>query len=83
MNILITILFVIAGIIALLFIIAPFMKKEHYAERDIIINTPVSCSNAGILKYPLNIMIPMVEKSVAKGMDASLLTLKNILENNN
>jgi len=175
MNTFVTIVFVVAGIIALLLIVALIMKKQHYAKREIIINAPVqkvfdyvkllknqdefnegamedpnrkrefkgtdgtvgfiyawsgnkdagegekeimnieqgkriemeirfvkpmkavatiileteslsdtqtkvSWSNAGILKYPLNILIPMVEKSVAKGMDRSLLTLKNILE---
>jgi hypothetical protein len=175
MNILITILLAIAGIIALLFIIALFMKKEHYVRREIIINAPrqkvfdyikllknqdefnehamvapdrkrefkgtdgtvgyiyswsgdknagvgekeikniiegekieteirfvkpmsvtasvimetaalsdnqtkVYWSNAGTLNYPVNLLIPMMQKSVAKGMDSSLLTLKNILE---
>ena len=42
--------------------------------------TKVSWSNAGRLNYPVNIMIPMMERSVAKGMDASLLNLKKILE---
>ena len=42
--------------------------------------TKVSWSNAGTLNYPLNIMIPMMEKHVAKDMDSSLSTLKNILE---
>jgi len=42
--------------------------------------TKVYWSNAGILKYPINIMIPMMENSVAKSMDKSLLNLKNILE---
>ncbi|HET6995182.1 MAG TPA: SRPBCC family protein [Chitinophagaceae bacterium] len=42
--------------------------------------TKVSLSNAGTLKYPLNIMIPMVEKNFPKDMDTSLSTLKNILE---
>lgn len=42
--------------------------------------TKVSWSNAGILKYPFNIFIPMMQKHVAKDMDSSLLTLKNILE---
>jgi hypothetical protein len=42
--------------------------------------TKVSWSNAGTLKYPFNIMIPMMEKSVAKDMDSSLSNLKNILE---
>lgn len=175
MNILITILLVLAGIIALLLIIALFMKKKHYVNREIIINAPrekvfdyikllknqdefnkhamagpdrkrefkgtdgtvgyiyawsgdknagvgekeikhivggrsiemeirfvkpmratasiimeteslsdnqtkVTWSNAGTLNYPVNIMIPMMEKHVAKDMDSSLSTLKNILE---
>jgi len=42
--------------------------------------TKVSWSNAGTLPYPLNIMIPILERSVAKSMDTSLSTLKNILE---
>ena len=41
MNILITILLVLAGIIALLLLIALFMKKEHYVNREIIINAPL------------------------------------------
>ena len=40
MNIIITILLVVAGIIALLLLIALFMKKEHYVNREIIINAP-------------------------------------------
>ena len=43
--------------------------------------TRVSWSNAGTLKYPINIMIPMMEKMLPKEMDKSLLALKNILEN--
>ncbi len=175
MNIIITILLVLAGIIALLLIIALFMKKEHYVKREIIINAPrqkvfdflkmiknqekfnkwakagqdrkeefkgtdgtagfiyawrgnkdagqgekeikniidgkrieteirfvkpmrvtasvifeteslpgdqtkVNLINSGVLKYPLNIMIPMAEKKFPKDMDDSLSTLKNILE---
>ena len=175
MNIIITILLVVAGIIALLLILPLFMKREHYVNREIIINAPrqkvfdyvkllknqdqfnkhakadpgrkeefkgtdgtvgfiiawngnknvgegqkeikniiegkrieseirfvrpmsavasiimeteslsdnqtkVIWSNAGTLKYPINIMIPMMEKHVAKDMDSSLSTLKNILE---
>src|SRR5437762_326587 len=41
--------------------------------------TKVTWSNAGTLKYPINIMIPMMEKHVVKDMDSSLSTLKNIL----
>jgi len=176
MNIIITLLLVLAGIITLLLLMALFMKREHFVKREIIINAPrqkvfdyvkllknqetfnkdamadadrkkefkgtdgtvgyiyawsgnknagvgekeiknivegkrieteirfvkpmvatasiimdtesvsadqtrVSWSNAGTLQYPLNIMIPILEKSVAKGMDSSLSTLKNILEN--
>ncbi|HEV8285193.1 MAG TPA: SRPBCC family protein [Chitinophagaceae bacterium] len=175
MSTIITILLVVAAIIALLLFIALFMKREHYVKRDIIINAPrqkvfdfvklienqekfnkhamvapdrkkefkgkdgtvgyiyswsgnknagvgekeimniiegkkvemeirftkpmvasatvimdteslsddqtkVYWSNAGTLKYPVNIFIPMMEKNVAKGMDESLNTLKNILE---
>ena len=175
MNIIFTILLAVAGIIAFLLLIALFMKREHYVNREIIINAPrqkvfdylkllknqdefnkhamtapdrkrefkgtdgtvgyiyawsgdknagvgekeikniiegkrieteirfvkpmqatanitieteslsdnqtkVSWSNAGTLKYPINIMIPMMEKHVSKDMDISLSTLKNILE---
>jgi hypothetical protein len=175
MNIIITIMLVVVGIIALLLIIALFMKKEHYVKREIVINAPrqkvfdyvkllknqdefnkhamagpdrkrefrgtdgtvgyvyawsgnknagvgekeikniidgkkiemeirfikpmavrasiimeteslsdnqtkVYWSNAGTLNYPINILIPIMERSVAKDMDSSLLTLKNILE---
>ncbi len=175
MNTLITILLVLAGIIALLLIMALFMKREHYVKREIIINAPrqkvfdylkllknqdkfnkwakvdpdrnwefkgtdgtvgfiiswngnknagegekeitniiegkrietqirfvrpmatianvimeteslsenqtkVSMSNAGALKYPMNLMIPIAEKMFPKDMDISLSTLKSILE---
>jgi len=42
--------------------------------------TKVSWSNAGTLKFPINIFIPMMEKHVSKDMDSSLSTLKTILE---
>jgi hypothetical protein len=42
--------------------------------------TKVYLINAGTLKYPLNIMIPLFEKNFAKDLDSSLSTLKNILE---
>jgi hypothetical protein len=175
MNILITILLVIVGIITLLLIMGLLMRKDHHVKRDIIINAPrqkvfdyikllknqdsfnkhamtapdrnrefkgtdgtvgfiyawsgdknagvgqkeikniiegkrieteirfvkpmaavahvvmetesvsesqtkVSWSNSGFLKYPINVLIPMMEKSVAKDMDSSLVTLKKILE---
>jgi len=175
MNIIVTILLVLAGLITLLLIIALFIKKEHYVRREIVINAPrqkvfdylrllenqekfnkhamagpdrkreykgtdgtvgyiyawsgnkdagegekeiknivegqrieteirfvkpmrttasiimemeslpgdqtkVSWSNAGTLKFPVNIMVPMVERMLPKDMDASLATLKDILE---
>jgi uncharacterized protein YndB with AHSA1/START domain len=176
MNTLITVLLVVAGIIALLLFMGLFMKKNHYVKREIIINAPrqkvfdflkmlknqdkfnkwakadpdrnweykgtdgtvgfiiswngnknvgegekeiiglvdgkrietqirfvrpmvttadvimetqsiangdqtkVSMSNAGTLKYPMNIMIPIAEKMFPKDMDASLQMLKGILE---
>ena len=178
MNIIVTILLVLAGIIALLLIIALFIKKEHYVKREIIINAPrqkvfdyvrllknqdtfnkhamegpdrkreykgtdgtvgfiyswsgskkagvgekeikniiegkrmeaeirfvkpmaataciimetesisdnqtkVSWTNSGTLNYPINIMVPMMEKMLPKDMDDSLSTLKHILENPN
>ncbi|GHN02718.1 hypothetical protein WSM22_42070 [Cytophagales bacterium WSM2-2] len=42
--------------------------------------TKVTWSNASAMKYPMNIMVPMIEKMLAKDMDASLSTLKGILE---
>jgi Polyketide cyclase / dehydrase and lipid transport len=175
MNILITILFIIAGIVALFFIIALFTKKGYSIHREIIINAPlqkvfdyvkyfknwdnfneratadpgkkeefkgtdgtpgfiiawsgnkkvgegekeiksitegkkieteirfvkpftavghtnmvtetvsdtqtkVIFSNTSNLKYPLNFLLLFVEEKIAKDMDTSLSTLKNILE---
>src|SRR5215210_6657678 len=40
MNIIITILLVLAGLIALLLIAALFMKSKHYVKREVIINAP-------------------------------------------
>jgi hypothetical protein len=53
------------------------METESVSENQ----TKVCWSNSGTLKYPMNILIPMMEKSVAKDMDTSLATLKSILEN--
>jgi hypothetical protein len=175
MNILITVLLVLAALVVLLLIVGLFMKKEHFVKRQIVINAPlqqvfgflrllrnqdafntgamagadrkrdykgtdgtvgfvyswsgnkdagegekeiisivegkriemeirfvkpmatkarivmeteavsdtqtrVSWSNAGSLKYPVNIMIPMLERMLPGEMDKSLLNLKNILE---
>lgn len=42
--------------------------------------TKLSWSNESVMKYPINIMVSMIEKMLAKDMDTSLSTLKNILE---
>ncbi len=42
--------------------------------------TKVTLSNASTLKYPLNILLLVVEKGIAKDMDISLSVLKTILE---
>jgi hypothetical protein len=41
MNILITILIVVASVITLVLIAALLMKKEHYVKRETVINAPV------------------------------------------
>lgn len=52
------------------------METEFVSENQ----TKVYWSNAGILKYPVNLLVPMMEKMLPKEMDSSLLTLKNLLE---
>lgn len=42
--------------------------------------TKVSWANRSAMMYPMNIMVAMIEKMLAKDMDTSLLSLKNILE---
>lgn len=42
--------------------------------------TKVTWSNKSKMKYPMNILLPMIEKMLAKDMDTSLNNLKNILE---
>ena len=176
MNLLITLLIILAGIVVLLLVIALFLKKEHYVHCEIIINAPqqkvfdflkllknqdkfnkwakadpdriweykgtdgtvgfliswkgnkhagegekeimniiegkrietqirfvkpmktvaditmetealadnqtrVHLINAGTLKYPMNIFIPLAEKNFPRDMNSSLATLKDLLEN--
>lgn len=52
------------------------METEPLSDNQ----TKVYWSNAGELPYPLNIMVPMLEKHVKRDMDASLINLKDILE---
>ncbi len=42
--------------------------------------TKVSWNNSSTIKYPLNIMVSVIEKMLAKDMDISLSNLKSILE---
>ncbi|MBK9722627.1 MAG: hypothetical protein IPO78_13585 [Saprospiraceae bacterium] len=53
------------------------METESLSDNQ----TKVSLINSGILKYPMNIFIPLAERNFPKDMDSSLFTLKNILEN--
>jgi uncharacterized protein YndB with AHSA1/START domain len=52
------------------------METESLSDNQ----TKVYLSNAGTLKYPMNIMIPIAERKFPKDMDISLSTLKSILE---
>lgn len=52
-----------------------------YSTESIADNqTKVKWSNASTMKYPMNSMIPMVEKMLPKDMNVSLQNLKTILE---
>lgn len=63
--------------------IRPF---EGIAYADFVIEpisesqTKVTWSNQSQMKYPMNLMLPVVEKMLAKDMDTSLSNLKNLLE---
>ena len=52
------------------------LETESISENQ----TKVSWSNAGKLNYPVNIMIPMLERMLPKEMDESLVTLKKLME---
>ena len=43
------------------------METESLSDNQ----TKVSWSNAGTLRYPINIMVPMMEKMVPKEMDGA------------
>jgi len=42
--------------------------------------TKVSWSNTSTMKYPMNVMLPTIEKMLIKDMDTSLANLKTVLE---
>lgn len=52
------------------------MTAEPIADN----RTKVTWGNRSRMKYPMNIMVPLVEKMLAKDMDTSLGNLKRILE---
>ena len=54
---------------------ATMTVDTHYEDQ-----TRISWSNTSEMKYPLNIMVSMIEKMLEKDMDESLSMLKNILE---
>ena len=63
--------------------VKPFIAIGHttmVTEQVTDTQTKVLFSNASTLKYPLNFLLLFVEKRIAKDMDESLSTLKNILE---
>ncbi len=63
--------------------VKPFAVTGHSSmttERMSDTKTKVIFSNASTLPYPLNILLLMVEKGIAKDMGTSLSVLKGILE---
>jgi hypothetical protein len=45
--------------------------------------TKVAMINEGHMNWPMNLFIPMGEKRFPKDMEASLVSLKNIMESDN
>ncbi|MGZ3902827.1 MAG: SRPBCC family protein [Bacteroidia bacterium] len=58
----------------------PGIAKVKWSMEPVGNQTKITWSNASKLKYPVNIMVPMVEKLMGRDMDISLQNLKNILE---
>lgn len=52
------------------------MTTNELSENE----TRITWSNKSSMKYPLNLLLPLAEKILAKDMDTSLGMLKNILE---
>ena len=52
------------------------MTTESFTDNQ----TKVIWNTSSKMKYPLNIMLPLIVKMLEKDMDTSLTTLKNILE---
>ena len=63
--------------------VRPFAGVAHanmMTESLTDMQTKVTWSNASTMKYPMNLMLSMIEKMLAKDMDLSLNNLKQILE---
>ena len=63
--------------------VRPFTAVGHtnMSTESVSVNqTKVTLSNSSKIMYPLNIVLLFVEKGIAKDMNISLSTLKNILE---
>jgi uncharacterized protein YndB with AHSA1/START domain len=59
----------------------PGVANSYMATTPVSANqTSVKWGNASKIKFPMNIMISMIEKMLAKDMDASLAMLKAVLE---
>ena len=59
----------------------PSVAKANMMTESISANqTKVGWRNSGEMKYPMNVMVSMVEKMLAKDMNESLNNLKRILE---
>jgi hypothetical protein len=52
------------------------MTTEELSENQ----TKITWSNKSSMKYPMNVLLPLAEKILARDMDISLGMLKNILE---
>lgn len=63
--------------------IRPFAGLSHASTVITAVSadqTKIVWGNKSFMKYPLNLMLSMIEKMLAKDMDISLQNLKNILE---
>jgi len=59
----------------------PGVAKANISARTIADNqTSVTWINASTMIWPMNLLLPMIEKALAKDMDESLGNLKRILE---
>ena len=59
----------------------PGIAYANYVTASLPDNqTKITWSNTSAMKYPMNIMVSMIENMLAKDMDISLQTLKTILE---